>query len=983
MATTVNRNVNIYIQSGEAEKAYDRLIKKEQQLKKELENATDPKIIKKLESELDKLQEPLDRAGKKVRGELNPSFRDLQNTVNTLGRRLKQMSEQDADFTKILAQYNAANVSLKEQKKNIDNIQAATKTGVSESKGLGTAVGTILGNIGFNVLDTLKNIGIQAIKTALETEGVKNAFNRLNQPDLLNNLRTATKGTVNDLELMKRAVAANNFQIPLEKLGTLLDFAQRRARETGQSVDYLVDSIVTGIARKSPLILDNLGINIQRINEEFKKTGDFAKAAFNVVDEELAKAGPALETNADKVDRLKAIWENFLGVIGTGLVDATDSILNGFAKFGLFVDGNTRALAVATDYVQKYAAEQEAVRKEELQKVNQFRNDFANTDKEGRDLIIKNVQFEIKTLVAFQKQALTENNQTLAQQLQVRLNVWKQFNNDLIKINQNSNDTIANLQKEIQSVTEIRDNSIIGSNTFNEAVARLKVLQDRLDKLLGKNQEKPKEDLFGKFNQQLQDQAQLLDAYNKAQIDKDLTANDIKYDKLRQQFIEAFKKRQLTEKELGELLNQNEDLRGREQSLIYQKWVDEINKNRLAEDKKTQEKLKQQDLNRLQQLLSFQETIAKAAAESADKALGKRQFELEVDELLATGKKKTEIRVQQLELERDLEIANAEKTGHDVADINRKYQKLIADEKVKGIVDLVSNITGFIQNTANVLNSFFDAANQRDQQQLEDDRIANDKKKENYKRQLDGKLISQKEYDKKVQQIDKQQDEREKQARLREFNRNKITNLINTSITVSRGIAEALATPPVPNVGLAAFMGVLGGIQLAFIAAQKPPKLAKGGFLDGPTHSQGGMPIINPVSGRKVAEVEGGEVVLSRSTVRNNAALVDQLLHSSLYKNGAPVVPKWKNSSPNYLNIPVLNESMHQVRMFEKGGVLSNGSSDSDASAANTAVIANLQGSIEALNAQLSAGIYAYMYISQSEKQQQRIDSIRADALVK
>ena len=69
-----------------------------------------------------------------------------------------------------------------------------------------------------------------------EAEGVKMAFDRLNQPGLLDSLREATHGTVNDLELMKQAVKFDNFNLSLEQMGTFLAFAQQQAKDTGQDV---------------------------------------------------------------------------------------------------------------------------------------------------------------------------------------------------------------------------------------------------------------------------------------------------------------------------------------------------------------------------------------------------------------------------------------------------------------------------------------------------------------------------------------------------------------------------------------------------------------------------------------------------------------------------------------------------------------------------------------------------------------------------
>ena len=117
------------------------------------------------------------------------------------------------------------------------------------------------------------------------------AFEALDRPDLLDNLRKATKGTVNDLELMKAANMAKDFRIPLEDLGKYLEFAQLKAQQTGQSVEYMTNSIVTGLGRKSVLILDNLGLSAAEINEQMAKTGDFMSAVASIVDRQLAEAG--------------------------------------------------------------------------------------------------------------------------------------------------------------------------------------------------------------------------------------------------------------------------------------------------------------------------------------------------------------------------------------------------------------------------------------------------------------------------------------------------------------------------------------------------------------------------------------------------------------------------------------------------------------------------------------------------------------------
>ena len=87
-----------------------------------------------------------------------------------------------------------------------------------------------------------------SIEMAENADGVSRAFSELDNAGLLDTLRAATKGTVNDFELMKAAVKAKDFRIPMEDLGKYLQFAQLKAQQTGESVEYMTESIVTGSA---------------------------------------------------------------------------------------------------------------------------------------------------------------------------------------------------------------------------------------------------------------------------------------------------------------------------------------------------------------------------------------------------------------------------------------------------------------------------------------------------------------------------------------------------------------------------------------------------------------------------------------------------------------------------------------------------------------------------------------------------------------
>ena len=156
----------------------------------------------------------------------------------------------------------------------------------------------------------------QGIELAKAGEGIRNAFERLGRGDILDGLREATHGTVTDIELMKAAVKFNDFKLPLDELGTMLAFAQQKAKDTGQSVDYMVDSIVTGLGRKSLMILDNLGLSANEVKEKMKETGDMTKAVGAIIREQMSKAGDYVETAADRAAQANVSLQNKMDELG-------------------------------------------------------------------------------------------------------------------------------------------------------------------------------------------------------------------------------------------------------------------------------------------------------------------------------------------------------------------------------------------------------------------------------------------------------------------------------------------------------------------------------------------------------------------------------------------------------------------------------------------------------------------------------------------
>jgi hypothetical protein len=204
------------------------------------------------------------------------------------------------EVTGRMAELRSSATSLKEVFLSKTNMGFLMGSGIigAVSKGLDIVVG--LAGTAISKTKEMVNEGIEMAKSA---DGITHAFERLNRPDILDKLREATHGTVNDVELMKAAVKAKDFRLPLDQLGKYLEFAQLKASQTGQSVDYMTESIITGLGRKSPMILDNLGISAAQIKEEMAKGGDMATAVGRIIEQQLAAQGEHYEDAAEREKR--------------------------------------------------------------------------------------------------------------------------------------------------------------------------------------------------------------------------------------------------------------------------------------------------------------------------------------------------------------------------------------------------------------------------------------------------------------------------------------------------------------------------------------------------------------------------------------------------------------------------------------------------------------------------------------------------------
>ena len=161
------------------------------------------------------------------------------------------------------------------------------------------------------------------------------------------------------------------------------------------------------------------------------------------------------------------------------------------------------------------------------------------------------------------------------------------------------------------------------------------------------------------------------------------------------------------------------------------------------------------------------------------------------------------------------------------------------------------------------------------QRRLDDELDAIEKEAESEKAILEGKLekgiISQKEYEKKLAEVDAETAERKEQANKEAFEKNKKWNILQALMNMALAITNIWATNKggmVARIAETALATASGVAQIATIAAQK---YARGGELHGASHAQGG---IKGFVGNRHIEAEGGEIIINKKSSAKHRKLL-------------------------------------------------------------------------------------------------------------
>jgi len=181
-------------------------------------------------------------------------------------------------------------------------------------------------------------------------------------------MQKSSRGLIANTDLMKSfnlAASLVNEQFALQ-LPQAFEYLGKVSAATGTDMNYLLDSLVRGVGRLSPLILDNLGIQVslteayEAYGREIGKSSEALSKSEQQTAVSIAVMQKLKENTASMSDefgtagqRIKTAMENAKDVIGSGLVGALDSASRKLdpviTKFGeLFEEGGSLHPVIAT-----------------------------------------------------------------------------------------------------------------------------------------------------------------------------------------------------------------------------------------------------------------------------------------------------------------------------------------------------------------------------------------------------------------------------------------------------------------------------------------------------------------------------------------------------------------------------------------------------------------------------------------------------------
>jgi hypothetical protein len=293
---------------------------------------------------------------------------------------------------------------------------------------------------------------------------------------------------------------------------------------------------------------------------------------------------------------------------------------------------------------------------------------------------------------------------------------------------------------------------------------------------------------------------------------------------------------------------------------------------------------------------TFQETIASKGIFQAE-IIGKQLIQQFIDSLgdSITPEQRTQIQ----------DLFNALFYGNGSTDLKTRKgdgggkSGIGSDDFEKELLELAKDAAGALQESIEAIrNTAFE--NLMGQLDAEKEAVQEryDFEEKALRGQLEGQLVTQEEYEKKLENIKRKRIIKENAIDKKIFEAEKKRDKQNASLAFVESLAslainnfkkfDTAAALVLTSIGTA-IASAQYAVQLSSINQRQffPTRFAQGGVVNGPSHAEGGVPFT--VQGRGGYEMEGGEFIVNKEATKRNYSLLRQINDSvkpSSYSSG-------------------------------------------------------------------------------------------------
>lgn len=194
-------------------------------------------------------------------------------------------------------------------------------------------------------------------KDAIPIEGITKAFEGMTKSyeggskAMLKALKASSLGMVSNTKLMKSFNLATQLVSKdfAENLPEAMGYLTKVAAATGQDMDYMMDSMVRGIGRLSPMILDNLGIQVDltQAYEDFAEANGLVASELTKTEQQTALMNQVMEklmkntadmpevvgSAAQEFGELQAQFQDLKDEVGVMLLPILSDLVGALSEF--------------------------------------------------------------------------------------------------------------------------------------------------------------------------------------------------------------------------------------------------------------------------------------------------------------------------------------------------------------------------------------------------------------------------------------------------------------------------------------------------------------------------------------------------------------------------------------------------------------------------------------------------------------------------